>query len=60
MGITYLTNPEVGAAEIYRNAERGFRSVTLPERPHRIGLPSIFEDSLGADHPRPAPRRTPW
>jgi predicted TIM-barrel fold metal-dependent hydrolase len=41
-GITYLTDPEVGAAEIRRNAERGFRSVTLPERPHRIGLPSLF------------------
>jgi predicted TIM-barrel fold metal-dependent hydrolase len=41
-GITYLADPEVGAEEIRRNAERGFRSVTLPERPHRIGLPSIF------------------
>jgi predicted TIM-barrel fold metal-dependent hydrolase len=41
-GITYLTDPELGAAEIRRNAERGFRSVTLPERPHRIGMPSIF------------------
>jgi len=41
-GITFLADPEVGAAEIRRNAERGFRSVTLPERPHRIGLPSIF------------------
>lgn len=43
-GITYLTDPELAAAEIRRNAERGFRSVTLPERPHRIGLPSIFSD----------------
>ncbi len=41
-GITYLTDPELGAAEIRRNAARGFRSVTLPERPHRIDLPSIF------------------
>jgi predicted TIM-barrel fold metal-dependent hydrolase len=41
-GITFLTDPEAGAAEIRRNAERGFRSVTLPERPHRVGLPSIF------------------
>jgi predicted TIM-barrel fold metal-dependent hydrolase len=41
-GITFLADPERGAAEIRRNAERGFRSVTLPERPHRIGLPSIF------------------
>jgi predicted TIM-barrel fold metal-dependent hydrolase len=44
LGITFLTEPEAGAAEIYRNAERGFRSVTLPERPHRLGLPSLFLD----------------
>lgn len=42
MGITYLADPEKGAAEIRRNAERGFVAVTLPERPHRIGLPSLF------------------
>jgi predicted TIM-barrel fold metal-dependent hydrolase len=42
MGITWMADPEVGAAEIRRNAERGFRSVTLPERPHKIGLPSLF------------------
>jgi predicted TIM-barrel fold metal-dependent hydrolase len=42
LGITYLTDAEAGATEIRRNAERGFRSVTLPERPHRIGLPSLF------------------
>jgi predicted TIM-barrel fold metal-dependent hydrolase len=42
LGITWLTDPEVGAEEVRRNAERGFRSVTLPERPHRIGLPSLF------------------
>ncbi len=41
-GITFLTDPELGASEIRRNARRGFRSVTLPERPHRIGLPSLF------------------
>ena len=44
MGITWLSDPEVGAQEIRRNAGRGFRSVTLPERPHRIDLPSIFTD----------------
>jgi predicted TIM-barrel fold metal-dependent hydrolase len=42
LGLTWLTDPQLGAAEIRRNAERGFRSVTLPERPHRIGLPSLF------------------
>lgn len=41
-GITYLTDPEFGATEIRRNADRGFRSVTFPERPQRIGLPSLF------------------
>ena len=41
-GITFLADPELGAAEIRRNADRGFRSVTLPERPHRIDLPSLF------------------
>jgi predicted TIM-barrel fold metal-dependent hydrolase len=44
LGITYLADPEVGAAEIRRNAERGFRSVTLPERPQQIGFPSLFTD----------------
>jgi predicted TIM-barrel fold metal-dependent hydrolase len=44
MGITFLTDPEQGAREIYRNAARGFRSVTLPERPHRLGMPSLFLD----------------
>lgn len=44
MGITWLSDPEAGAAEIRRNAARGFRSVTLPERPHLIGYPSIFTD----------------
>ena len=43
-GITYLADPGEAVAEIRRNAERGFRSVTLPERPHRIGLPSIFSE----------------
>jgi predicted TIM-barrel fold metal-dependent hydrolase len=44
LGITWLTDPELGAAEIRRNAARGFRAVTLPERPHQIGLPSIFDE----------------
>jgi len=44
LGITYLADPEKAAAEIRRNAERGFVSVSLPERPHKIGFPSIFND----------------
>ena len=42
LGITHLADPQLGAAEIRRNAARGFVAVTLPERPHRIGLPSLF------------------
>jgi predicted TIM-barrel fold metal-dependent hydrolase len=41
-GITFLSDPELGAEEVRRNAERGFRAVTLPERPHKAGLPSLF------------------
>ena len=43
LGITYLADPELAAAEIRRNAERGFTSVTFPERPHEIGLPSLWD-----------------
>lgn len=42
LGITYLADPQKAAAEIRRNAERGFVAVTLPERPQRIGFPSLF------------------
>ncbi len=42
MGITFLGDAELGAQEIRRNAARGFTAVTLPEQPHRIGMPSIF------------------
>jgi predicted TIM-barrel fold metal-dependent hydrolase len=43
LGVSYLADPEHAAAEIRRNADRGFRSVTLPERPHEVGLPSLFD-----------------
>jgi predicted TIM-barrel fold metal-dependent hydrolase len=42
-GITYLSDPECAAAEIRRNAERGFVSVTFPERPHAVDLPSLWD-----------------
>jgi predicted TIM-barrel fold metal-dependent hydrolase len=41
-GITFLTDPVLAADEIRRNAARGFTSVSLPEKPHRTRLPSIF------------------
>jgi predicted TIM-barrel fold metal-dependent hydrolase len=43
LGITYLSNPSWAVEEIERNASRGFTSVTLPERPHAIGLPSLWD-----------------
>jgi predicted TIM-barrel fold metal-dependent hydrolase len=43
LGITYLADPQAAVAEIRRNAARGFTAVALPERPHEIGLPSLWE-----------------
>ena len=43
LGITYLSDPLLAAEEIRRNAARGFRSVTFPERPDAIGLPSLWD-----------------
>jgi hypothetical protein len=43
LGITYLADAASAAAEIRRNAARGFRSVTWPERPHALGLPSLWD-----------------
>ncbi len=42
-GIAYLSDPTVAAAQIRSNAERGFRSISMPERPHAIGLPSLWD-----------------
>jgi predicted TIM-barrel fold metal-dependent hydrolase len=44
LGITFLADPVRGAEEIRRNAARGFRSIAMPERPQRIGFPSLFSD----------------
>ena len=43
LGITFLSDPEKGAEEIRRNAKRGFTAVTLPEQPHKQGLPAVFD-----------------
>jgi predicted TIM-barrel fold metal-dependent hydrolase len=42
VAITYLGDNEQAAAEIRRNAERGFVAVSLPEQPHRVGMEPIF------------------
>ena len=39
--ITYFLDPEVGAAEVYRNAERGYRAISFSEAPHSLGFPSL-------------------
>ena len=45
LGITYLADPALAVEEIERNASRGFRSVSMPERPHMVGLPSLWDRS---------------
>jgi predicted TIM-barrel fold metal-dependent hydrolase len=42
LALTILNDPKAAAAEIRRNAERGVVSVSLPERPHLLGYPSVF------------------
>lgn len=42
-GITYLGDSDEAVREIRRNAERGFVSVTLPEMPHNVGFPNLWE-----------------
>lgn len=39
--IAWLRDPDVAAAEIRRNADRGFKAVTFSEAPHKLGLPTI-------------------
>src|SRR5262249_32143250 len=42
--VAWLRDPEVAAAEIRRNAERGFNAVSFSENPEKLGLPSIHKD----------------
>lgn len=39
--IPWLGDPDVAAAEVRRNAARGFRAVSFVENPAHIGLPSV-------------------
>jgi predicted TIM-barrel fold metal-dependent hydrolase len=41
VGVTYLADPEDAAAEVVRNAERGFVALSFPESPHHARLPSL-------------------
>ncbi|MFZ0667820.1 MAG: amidohydrolase family protein [Acidimicrobiales bacterium] len=40
--LPWLVDIDLAASEVVRNAERGFRAVSFPEFPARLGLPSIF------------------
>jgi predicted TIM-barrel fold metal-dependent hydrolase len=39
--IPYFLDPVIGAAEVRRNAERGFKAVSFTESPAQLGLPSL-------------------
>ncbi len=41
MQLPYLLDPEVAAAEVRRNAARGFKALTFSEAPHLLGLPTL-------------------
>jgi predicted TIM-barrel fold metal-dependent hydrolase len=40
--LPWLSDVEVAAAEVRANAARGFKAVSFPEFPARLGLPSVF------------------
>ena len=42
--LPWLADVALGAEEIRRNAERGFKAVSFPEFPAQLGMPSIFSD----------------
>jgi predicted TIM-barrel fold metal-dependent hydrolase len=39
--VPWLLDPDVAASEVRANAARGFRAMTFPELPERLGLPSL-------------------
>lgn len=41
MQLPYLGDPVAAAAEVRRNAERGFKAMTFSEAPHLLGFPSL-------------------
>ena len=42
--LAWLCDPETAAADIRRNAERGFKAVSFPENPVDLGLPSMHTE----------------
>ena len=45
--LTWLADAEAAAAEIYRNAERGYRAVSFSENPEDPGVPERLRPLLG-------------
>ena len=43
--LPWLLDPDLGADEVRANAARGFRAITFPELPERLGLPSLHTGS---------------
>jgi predicted TIM-barrel fold metal-dependent hydrolase len=41
--LPWMTDPDAAAAEIRRNAKRGFRSVTFSENPQGLGFPNVYD-----------------
>lgn len=39
--ITWLQDPSIAAEEVRLNAERGFKAVSFPESPAKLGFPSV-------------------
>ncbi len=42
--LVWLQDPQIAAAAVRRNAERGFRAITFPESMNNLGLPSVHTD----------------
>lgn len=42
--ITWLPEPAIAAAMVRENADRGFRALSFPEFPSKLGLPSLHSD----------------
>ncbi len=46
--LAWLRDPEIAAADIRRNAERGFKALSFPENPIDLKLPSMHSDHWDA------------
>jgi predicted TIM-barrel fold metal-dependent hydrolase len=42
--LPWLRDPEIAAADVRRNAERGFKAISFPENPVDLKLPSVHTD----------------